>query len=36
MISAVKGTRDILPDESATWQAVEAAARAVLARFGYR
>jgi histidyl-tRNA synthetase len=36
MISAVKGTRDILPDESATWQAVEGAARAALARFGYR
>jgi histidyl-tRNA synthetase len=32
----VKGTRDILPDESHRWQHVEAAARALFVRYGYR
>jgi histidyl-tRNA synthetase len=33
---AVKGTRDVLPDEAPAWQRVEAAARALLPRYGYR
>jgi histidyl-tRNA synthetase len=36
MIRAVKGTRDILPDETPAWQRVEAAAREVCERYGYR
>jgi histidyl-tRNA synthetase len=36
MISAIRGTRDILPDEAGVWQQIEATARAVFARFGYR
>jgi histidyl-tRNA synthetase len=36
VIHAVKGTRDILPDEVAAWQRVEATARELLARYGYR
>jgi histidyl-tRNA synthetase len=35
-IQAVRGTKDILPDEVAAWQRVEAAARSLLARYGYR
>ena len=35
-IQAVRGTRDILPDETAAWQHVEAAARELFARYGYR
>jgi histidyl-tRNA synthetase len=35
-VRAVKGTRDILPDEIAPWHRVEAAAREVFARYGYR
>ena len=36
MIQAIKGTRDILPDETGTWQRHERVARAVFARYGYR
>ena len=32
----VKGTRDLLPPESAVWAAVEATARDVFGRYGYR
>jgi histidyl-tRNA synthetase len=35
-IQAVRGTRDILPDEVGGWQRVEAAARQLCARYGYR
>ena len=35
-IRAVKGTRDILPDEVSAWQRVEGAARSLFARFAYR
>ena len=35
-IQAVKGTRDILPDEVGAWHDVERAARALFARYGYR
>jgi histidyl-tRNA synthetase len=35
-LQAVRGTRDILPDEVAPWHAIEAAARELLARYGYR
>jgi histidyl-tRNA synthetase len=35
-IRAVRGTRDILPDEVAAWQRIEAAARTLFPRFGYR
>ncbi|HEX9190280.1 MAG TPA: histidine--tRNA ligase, partial [Vicinamibacteria bacterium] len=35
-IQAVRGTRDILPDEMAPWHRVEAAARDLFARYGYR
>jgi histidyl-tRNA synthetase len=35
-IQAVRGTRDILPDEVASWQRIEASARALFARYGYR
>jgi histidyl-tRNA synthetase len=35
-IQAVRGTRDILPDEVPAWQRVEAAARDLFARYGYR
>jgi histidyl-tRNA synthetase len=35
-IQAVRGTRDVLPDEVAAWQRVEAAARELFARYGYR
>ena len=33
---AVKGTRDLVPPETAVWAAVERRARLVLARYGYR
>ena len=33
---AVRGTRDILPDEAGRWQRVEATARQHLARYGFR
>ncbi|PYQ11307.1 MAG: histidine--tRNA ligase [Acidobacteria bacterium] len=36
MIRAIKGTRDILPDEVGAWHRVEKAARELLARYGYR
>jgi histidyl-tRNA synthetase len=35
-IAAVKGTKDILPDEVGRWQAVEAAVRRVVELYGYR
>jgi histidyl-tRNA synthetase len=35
-IRAVKGTRDILPDEIATWHRMEAAARELFGLYGYR
>jgi histidyl-tRNA synthetase len=35
-IQAVRGTRDVLPDEVAPWQRVEGAARELFARYGYR
>jgi histidyl-tRNA synthetase len=35
-IRSVKGTHDILPDEVFAWHRVEAAAREVFARYGYR
>ncbi len=36
MIQAIRGTRDILPDEMPAWHAIEAAAHALFARYGYR
>jgi histidyl-tRNA synthetase len=36
VIEAVKGTRDILPDEVGRWQFVEAQAREVFGRYGFR
>ncbi len=33
---AVTGTRDILPEEAGAWQKVEAAARTLFSRYGYR
>jgi histidyl-tRNA synthetase len=36
LIRAVTGTRDILPAEVSAWHRVEAAARALFARYGYR
>jgi histidyl-tRNA synthetase len=35
-VQAVRGTRDILPDETPAWQRVEAAARELFGRYGYR
>jgi histidyl-tRNA synthetase len=35
-IQAVRGTRDILPDEMPAWHRVEAAAHDLFARYGYR
>jgi histidyl-tRNA synthetase len=35
-IQAVKGTRDILPDEVPAWHRIEAAARELFPRYGYR
>src|SRR6202161_244288 len=34
-IKAVRGTRDLLPDQTPLWNHVEATARAVFARYGY-
>ena len=34
-IKAVRGTRDLLPPETALWNHVEATARAVFARYGF-
>jgi histidyl-tRNA synthetase len=36
LIQAVRGTRDILPDEIPAWHAIEGAARELFARYGYR
>ncbi len=36
MIQAIKGTRDILPEEAGKWQFAEAAARRVFRRYGFR
>jgi histidyl-tRNA synthetase len=35
-IQAVRGTRDVLPDEVGSWHAIEQAARELFARYGYR
>jgi len=35
-IQAIKGTKDILPDEIAAWHRMEGTARALFARYGYR
>ncbi|MCI0659075.1 MAG: histidine--tRNA ligase [Acidobacteria bacterium] len=35
-IQAIKGTRDILPDEADRWQRVEEAARRIFRRYGFR
>jgi histidyl-tRNA synthetase len=35
-IRAIAGTRDILPEEASVWQRMEAAARGLFARYGYR
>ena len=35
-LQAPRGTRDLLPAETARWQAVEAVLRDVYARYGYR
>ncbi len=35
-IRAVRGTHDVLPDEMPAWHAMEAAAREILPRYGYR
>jgi histidyl-tRNA synthetase len=35
-IQAVRGTRDILPDEIPAWQTMERAAQELLGRYGYR
>ena len=35
-LQAIKGTRDILPDEVGAWHRVEEAARRLFARYGYR
>lgn len=34
--AAIKGTRDILPEEAGTWRAVESAARTTFELYGYR
>jgi len=36
VIKAIKGTRDILPDEVGAWHRVEQAAHQLFARYGYR
>ena len=36
MIKAIKGTRDVLPDEMGAWHRVEQAAHRLFARYGYR
>jgi histidyl-tRNA synthetase len=35
-IQAVRGTRDVLPDEVGVWHRLEAAARELFALYGYR
>ena len=35
-LQAVRGTKDVLPDEIGAWHRVEAAAHALFARYGYR
>jgi len=35
-IQAVRGTKDLLPDEIAAWHRIEGTARALFARYGYR
>src|ERR1700729_2629192 len=35
MLKAVRGTRDLLPDQTALWNHVEKTARAVFARYGF-
>ena len=35
-LKAITGTRDILPDEVGAWQRIEAAARTLFHRYGYR
>ncbi|MEA2093931.1 MAG: ATP phosphoribosyltransferase regulatory subunit, partial [Pseudomonadota bacterium] len=35
-IQAVRGMNDILPDQSAAWQYLEAALRTVIDSYGYR
>ena len=35
MIKAVRGTRDLLPPDTALWNFVERAAREVFARYNY-
>src|ERR1700710_3225578 len=35
ILKAVRGTRDLLPPETALWNRVEATARAVFARYGF-
>src|SRR5580693_658267 len=34
-LKAVRGTRDLLPPETALWNRIEATARAVFARYGF-
>lgn len=36
MIKAVRGTNDILPDQIAAWHRIEAVAREIFGRYGYR
>jgi histidyl-tRNA synthetase len=36
VIQAVRGTRDVLPDEIPSWHVIEKAARELFARYGYR
>lgn len=36
MIRAIRGTNDILPDQMAAWHLIEAVARELFARYGYR
>jgi histidyl-tRNA synthetase len=36
VIKAVRGTNDVLPEQMASWHRIEAVARAVFARYGYR
>jgi histidyl-tRNA synthetase len=36
VIKAIKGTRDVLPDEMGAWHRVEQAAHGLFARYGYR
>ena len=34
-LKAVRGTRDLLPDQTPLWNHVEASARALFARYGF-